>query len=98
MLKSIAGLRVGVLVLVAILFFHWASAQGVSIIGSIKEVGGRPVGSANVLLLHSPDSSLMKAVMTDTAGRFFFENIGEGSYYTVASFAGMETIFSKVFR
>jgi hypothetical protein len=96
--ESICGVRVGVVVLVALFFFQRSSAQSVAVFGSIKEAGGRPVGNANVLLFKSPDSSLVKAVMSDTAGRFFFDNIGGGDYYTVASFAGMETVYSKLFR
>lgn len=85
-------------VLVVLFFFQRASAQEVAVVGTVREPGGKPVGNANVLLFRSPDSSLVKGMMSDTAGRFIFRNVGDGVYYTMTSFAGMETVFSKLFK
>lgn len=47
-----------------------------------------PVEFANVILLNLPDSSMVKGVITYTAGEYTIENIHPGTYYIKASFVG----------
>ena len=40
----------------------------------------KPVQFANILLLKSTDSSLVKGMITDASGKYLFENISGGLY------------------
>ncbi len=71
-----------------------ASAQDGIIFGTVKDSNG-PVQYANVLLLRSTDSSLVKATMSDSLGKYLFEKIGRGKYLVTASLSGMETVFTR---
>ncbi|MEP6952156.1 MAG: carboxypeptidase-like regulatory domain-containing protein, partial [Ginsengibacter sp.] len=84
-----------------IIFCLFCSRQGMSqsvIRGIIKDQGGRPVQYTNVLLLKSLDSSLVKGTISDSSGKYTFENIKKGAYCITASFTGMEQVYSKVFE
>lgn len=86
--------------LVALLFF--ISFQGYSqsvgqIIGSIKDVTGKPLASATIELLKKADSSLVKTAVSDQSGRYEFSNILAGEYLLGFSSIGHESKFSKPF-
>src|SRR5665647_2093132 len=65
--------------------------------GTVADAGGKPIKDASVLLLKSSDSSLVKGMVSDAAGKYAFENINKGSYMVSASFSGMQQEFTKVF-
>ena len=51
--------------------------------GSIKQPDGKAVQFASVFLLKHDDSSLIKGSVSDAAGKFFFENIRSGMYFSL---------------
>lgn len=82
---------------ICILFPFHSIAQSL-IHGTVKDAEGKAVQYANVLLLQSSDSLLVKGVITDAAGKYSFENIKEGKYLLAASFTGMERLYTGVFN
>src|SRR6476620_11387010 len=75
MRNIIFTLRVAGLFIFLFLFIHRASAQAVTIKGTIRDPAGKPLQYANVLLLKSLDSSLVKGTISDSSGQYSFENI-----------------------
>ena len=67
-----------------------------SLHGVIQDADGKLLQFANVLLLKSPDSSLVKGMITDGAGKYSFENIKNGKYLITATFTGMSQVFTQV--
>ncbi|PWK18082.1 outer membrane receptor protein involved in Fe transport [Arcicella aurantiaca] len=68
------------------------------VLGTIKESNSEnTVGFANVLILQSKDSSMLKGVMADGNGAFVFENIMKGSYLIKISFIGYQQFYSPSF-
>jgi outer membrane receptor protein involved in Fe transport len=98
MQNLLCTLRVIIFFIFWLLVFKHASAQTGILKGIINDAGGQPVQYANVLLLKSFDSSLVKGTVSDALGKYSFENIKEGKYYISASFTGMEQVFTKVFE
>ena len=47
--------------------------------GTIKDANGKLLQFANVLLLKSTDSSLVKGIISDPSGKYSFENIKNGN-------------------
>ena len=98
MQNSFFTIRITIFLILLTLFSVPASAQTGNIRGSVSGPEGMPVQYANVMLLKSSDSTLVKGMITDTLGKYAFENIGRGSYLITVSFAGMEQAFTKVFE
>jgi outer membrane receptor protein involved in Fe transport len=68
-----------------------------SIHGMIMDENKKPVQNANVLLLRSADSSLVKGLISDAAGKYSFQNIKDGNYLVSATFSGKKQVYSKTF-
>ena len=66
--------------------------------GTLTTAGGQPISSANVLLLKSGDSSLVKAAVTDEKGAYQMENIPPGKYMLRISSVGYLTWNSPPFE
>lgn len=66
--------------------------------GVVENAREEPLQFANVLLLNSSDSSLVKGKITDANGKYSFENIKKGKYLLSGSFAGLETFYTKIFE
>ena len=82
---------------ISISIASFAQSNG-KISGTIKEGGNQQIlKGASISLLHSSDSSLAKASITDKDGNFFFENINQGIYFLTASYIGRKTVNSKSF-
>ena len=64
--------------------------------GIIKDADGKLLQFANVLLLESSDSSLVKGTISDVSGKYSFENIKNGKYLITATFTGMSQVFTQV--
>src|SRR5678815_497737 len=64
--------------------------------GTIKDANDKVLQFANVLLLKSYDSGLVKGIMSDASGKFSFENVKSGSYLVTATFAGMKQVFTPI--
>lgn len=62
-----------------------------SITGKIIDSSKKGITTANVLLLLPKDSSLVKGVVSNSAGNFQFTDIADGSYLIACSFTGYKT-------
>lgn len=65
--------------------------------GSVIDALGKPVTNANVLLLKSSDSSLVKGIITSSEGTYTFQNIANGRYFITATFTGFDQASSSAF-
>ncbi len=75
---------------------NYLQAQSV-VYGTIEDAKNKPEQSANVLLMKSSDSLLVKGMVSDAAGKYAFENIKPGRYFISATFTGMKQVYSKTF-
>lgn len=66
--------------------------------GQLTTAGGNPVPMANILLLRSTDTTLVKAALTNEKGAFHIENAGQGKYILRYSIVGYQTWDSPVFE
>ena len=66
--------------------------------GKLTTANGQPIPFANVLLLNSKDTSLVKAILTKENGTYQLENILPGSYILRVSCTGYQTWDSPVFE
>jgi hypothetical protein len=95
-LVRIAG--AGFLFILFNFFFNPASAQVGAIQGVIRDTGNKSVPYANVLLLKSSDSSLVKGTVADSLGRYIFIHISEGEYFLTASQIGFDPAYTQTFN
>lgn len=65
--------------------------------GHLRTAAGQPIPFANVLLLKSPDSSLVKAALTDEAGHYQLAVSDTGTYFVRSSSIGYQNWRSPVF-
>ncbi len=82
--------------LLASMLCQQASAQS-SISGNINEANGKPLPFANVLLLRSTDSTLIKGEVTDIHGKYAFSNVPTGHYLLNTTMVGYATSYSDPF-
>lgn len=62
--------------------------------GSIADQDSSAVSHATILLKNLQDSSVVKTMLSDSAGRFSFENLREGNYFLQVSMVSFATSFS----
>jgi len=86
----------GTLLLAVVFVFH-AKAQFV-ISGKVVSEKNEAVTNANVLLLQSKDSTLVKGVITNHSGDYIFEKIPGGTYIISCTYSGFEPIYTKTFE
>lgn len=67
------------------------------ITGSVLDASNKPLGFANVLLLQSADSALVRGLIAAEDGSYLFENIGPGTFLLQFSMIGFEQSCSEVF-
>ena len=81
-------------------FLQFCLLQNISaqVLGRIINADGQPVLSANVLLLNSADTSLVKASVTNPDGNYTIENISGGKYIVRITSAGYQNWESPVFE
>ena len=86
------------LLLIPLFYFCFFSlnAQTGIIQGQLSDDKGVILEYANVLLLNSSDSSLIKGVVTDLDGNFVFEAVEKGSYLVSASSVGFNESYSSL--
>ncbi|HEY4108786.1 TonB-dependent receptor domain-containing protein [Puia sp.] len=65
--------------------------------GTARDAKGQPIESASITLLNAKDSSKLKVVATDKAGRFAFEHVAAGKYLVMASSVGFSAGYSPAF-
>ena len=68
-----------------------------AVTGSVLDERQAAFPFVNVLLLKAQDSTLAKGMVTDTDGKFAFEEIATGRYLTLVSMVGYEKVYSPVF-
>lgn len=61
-------------------------AQEYQVSGSVENTESAPMIYANVLLLKSIDSTVLKGTSTDEKGKFYIDGVTEGKYLLVASY------------
>lgn len=66
--------------------------------GHITDTRNEAIPYANVLLMKSADSTLVKGSLTKEDGSFLLKEIPQGSYYIEGTFLGFQGARSKVFR
>jgi iron complex outermembrane receptor protein len=72
------------------------SAKPTDIHGVVTDKQNKSVEFANVVLLNSTDSSLVKAALTDESGKFTFEGIGAGNYILIVAQIGYQKYSTPV--
>lgn len=80
----------------SLFFLPKANAQS-KIFGTISTADNEPIEFANVLLMNSQDSSLVKGTITDSLGRYSYDHVSPGSYFIKASMVGYGAGESAVF-
>ncbi len=69
-----------------------------SISGKIINETNGPVSNADVLLLRSKDSVLVKGMLTNHSGNYLFENIPGGNYLISCTYSGFKQSYTKSFE
>ncbi|MBK7871002.1 MAG: TonB-dependent receptor [Saprospiraceae bacterium] len=82
---------------VAWLFTNSFAQTGTSIFGRLQTSDGAPAAFANVLLMRSADSTMVKGTLTDSIGNYEFNRIIPGNYFVKASLIGMGTTATSTF-
>lgn len=72
------------------------SVKGQTISGKIADEQNKPAEFASVLLLKSTDSSLVSSILTDTLGRFSFNNVHSNSYIIAVSMIGYQKSYTPI--
>lgn len=87
-------------IVLLLLFFQAGWAQGPlkgHVKGGIQDEAAKPLEFVSVMLLKSSDSTLVKGTLSDAAGSYEFENIGEGTYRVVVTQVGFQKTSSQTF-
>jgi outer membrane receptor protein involved in Fe transport len=88
--------RILILVMLAILTGSTSNAQS-KISGTVVDKNDKSLANANVLLLKSTDSSMVKGMVSSAPGEYIFENIKPGNYLITVTFTGMSQVYSPAF-
>jgi iron complex outermembrane receptor protein len=81
----------------SITVFSLTAQTRIKITGQVKDVNGKALSSATVMLFNSPDSTLIKTELTDVKGKYEIEVSRTGNYYITASSSGYEKKSSALF-
>jgi len=84
------------LIIVAITSFLSVSAQTGIVKGQLIDATGAPQEFANVLLVNSADSVLIKGLVTEEGGAYLFDKLEPGSYMVTASMVGYADTYSPI--
>lgn len=85
-----------ILIFCALLSSAIGLSQELSISGFIDDAQGEPVSYANVLLMKSQDSTVVKGVSTDEKGFFLLDRLSEDNYLVKISFLGFNDVYRSV--
>ena len=86
------------LVVLSFCFLSFTAIAQSKVSGSVVDINSAPLVNANVLLLNSKDSSLVKGVLSTKDGGFSFEKVGEGNYLVTSTYIGYRQVYSSPFR
>jgi len=84
--------------IIALALFCFGQKSFGQVTGRLTSISGQPIVSANILLLKSTDSSLIKSGLTDENGIFRIENMGYGKYILRISSMGYQIFNSPIFE
>src|SRR6516225_3196733 len=76
---------------------HCICAAQSTIHGKVVNSKNEAAVNATVMLLHSKDSSLIKAMVSDNNGAYVFNNVKNGSYLIASNFLGYKQAYSDIF-
>ncbi|MCW3110933.1 MAG: TonB-dependent receptor plug [Segetibacter sp.] len=96
MKKSIAHIISTSILFAVIISFQTVHAQS-KIYGLVVEGNNKPLFQANVLLLRSKDSALVKGIVAEASGSFSFNNIPAGKYLITSTFVGFKQVYTPAF-
>ncbi|MFD2936789.1 TonB-dependent receptor domain-containing protein [Spirosoma flavum] len=65
--------------------------------GQVGSVTGKPLEFTTMMLLKAKDSTLVKGAISDTDGKYAFENVGAGNYLIAAQQIGYRKTYSAPF-
>lgn len=84
-------------IFISFLLLLWSQgiAQQTLIKGSLKDIQGKPIQFADVLLLHMPDSAQVATVLTDDIGNYTIADVEKGSYVLLAHVADLNETQTK---
>ncbi len=85
-----------IFMILSIFMMQISQAQN-DISGEVQDHNGEPLSFANVLLLKTSDSTLIKGAITEVTGLFLLKNIPSGKYTISASMVGFESISTEQF-
>lgn len=77
--------------------FSFAQNAGATLVGKILNPEGQPAEFANILLLKSVDSAMVKGEIADHLGIFNMRNIPAGEYFLQVSYVGIPNYNSNTF-
>ncbi|MBT8234044.1 MAG: TonB-dependent receptor, partial [Bacteroidia bacterium] len=66
--------------------------------GKVIDDNQEALAYANVLLLNSIDSSLIRGELTDDGGNYTFESVDQGSYLISSSYLGYSDYYSEIIK
>jgi hypothetical protein len=89
--------RSAILMAICCLFSSFAYSSNGIVKGTVMDVNGKPLSFANVLLLFSADSTLVKGDVTDMDGNYNFEAVSSGDYIVSISMIGYADFYSESF-
>lgn len=84
-------------ILILIFLYNYATAQ-TTIKGKVETEDAGTIPFVNILLLKSPDSTLVKGVVADEKGRYSLEKIENGTYLIAASMVGYTQSYTSTFK
>jgi len=87
------------LLIASLLFISLASSaqKRSSLTGEVKNVSGKPITAATILLQKFSDSSIVKTNITDSKGSFSFEEVVAADYFISITNIGYQKYFSEKF-
>lgn len=89
--------HIRLLLIIAFCFSGARALQAQSVIyGALQDETGKLLQFASVHLLKAADSSLVKGIMSDASGKYFFSDITSGRYYISSTFTGMTEVYSDI--
>ena len=86
-----------ILILTVTLIGIFAQAQKATVSGKVIDKNAIALNAVTISLLNAKDSSLIKSVLSDTAGNFLIENTNEGKFLISASALGCNPAYSTSF-
>ncbi len=80
---------------ILLLNLHLTAQNKTSISGNVKDLNGKVISAATILLQKSSDSSIVKTDVTDNKGNFSFEGIKPADYFISITFVGHQKFISQ---